>query len=66
MFTSERLRKRLQNGEVLLGLANHYPSVAVLESMVAGWDFVWIDAQHGQLTYDSAIAATKARPSRTG
>ena len=59
MYTSERIRKRLAAGEILFGLAHHYPSTAVLESMGAGWDFVWVDAQHGQHSYDSALESVR-------
>src|SRR5688572_16430452 len=59
MYTSERIRKRLAAGEVLFGLAHHYPSTAVLESMGGGWDFVWVDAQHGQHSYESALEAVR-------
>lgn len=52
-------RKRLESGEVLLGVTNHYPSPAILETMCRGWDFVWIDAQHGLLSYENALAATR-------
>ena len=58
-YTSERLRRRLDAGEVLLGLAHHYPSPAVLESMCAGWDFVWIDCQHGQLSCEAGLASVR-------
>jgi len=55
MITSERLRSRLKAGEHLLGLAHHFPSAAVLDAMCSGWDFVWIDAQHGQHSYESVL-----------
>ena len=42
---------RLRRGEVLLGLCNMYPSPGILEGMCKGWDFVWIDGQHGQIGY---------------
>jgi 4-hydroxy-2-oxoheptanedioate aldolase len=58
-YTSKRLRRRLGNGDVLLGLNHHYPSSAVLESMGTGWDFVWIDCQHGLFAYDAALASVR-------
>ncbi len=54
-----RLRKALEDGDVLLGLLNNYPSAAIIESIGALWDFVWIDGQHGQFSYDSALAAVR-------
>lgn len=58
-YTSKRLHRRLAEDNILLGLANHYPSPAVIESMGHGWDFIWIDCQHGQTSYDSALASVR-------
>lgn len=55
-----RLRKRLEDGEVLLGFANNYPSPAMIESVGPLWDFIWIDGQHGQFSYDSVLASVRA------
>lgn len=57
---SSRLRKRLSDGEFLLGLCNHYPSAAIIETIGAMWDFIWIDGQHGQFSYDNALNAVRA------
>ena len=54
-----RLRRRLKNGELLLGLLNHYPSAALIETVGAMWDFLWIDGQHGQFSYDNALTAVR-------
>lgn len=51
---------RLRKGEVLLGLCNMYPAAGIIEGMCAGWDFVWIDGQHGELSYDSILHAMHA------
>jgi len=56
---SDPMRQRLARGDVLLRLCNHYPTTAVLKSMCAGWDFVWIDMQHGQHDYASSLAAIR-------
>ncbi len=53
------LRKRLERGEVLVGLGNGYPCPAIIESIGALLDFVWIDGQHGQHSYDSALATVR-------
>jgi 2-keto-3-deoxy-L-rhamnonate aldolase RhmA len=42
-----KLFKALRNGETLLGVSNMYPAAGIIEGMCAGWDFVWIDCQHG-------------------
>ena len=57
---STRLRQRLESGEVLLGVANGYPCPAIIETIGRGWDFVWIDSQHGQYFHDAAIHAVRA------
>jgi 4-hydroxy-2-oxoheptanedioate aldolase len=52
--------KKLRDGQVLLGLCNAYPCAGIIEMMCRGWDFVWIDAQHGQHTQATAIEAVRA------
>jgi 4-hydroxy-2-oxoheptanedioate aldolase len=49
------LATRLRNGEALLGLANCYPAEGILETIGRGWDFVWIDGQHGQFSWENAL-----------
>ncbi len=56
---STRLRQRLVNGEILLGLSNNYPSASLIETIGSMWDFLWIDGQHGQFSYDSALTAVR-------
>jgi 2-keto-3-deoxy-L-rhamnonate aldolase RhmA len=55
-----RLLERLRAGQVCLGVANTYPAPGIIELMCKGWDFVWIDGQHGQLDYDAILNATRA------
>ena len=54
-MTPKHLRQRLQNGEQLIGFALTYPASGILETIGRDWDFVWIDAQHGQLSYNEAM-----------
>ena len=54
------LLQQLRQGKILLGLCNMYPAAGIIEGMCEGWDFVWIDAQHGQHPYDTALAALRA------
>ena len=58
-MSAETFRSRLDRGETLLGLLQHYPCVAILETVGRDWDFVWIDAQHGQFSYDATLAAVR-------
>ncbi|MCK5805764.1 MAG: hypothetical protein KAI66_23230 [Lentisphaeria bacterium] len=56
------IAERLANGETILGLANSLGDPTIIESMCKGWDFVWIDGQHG--TYagrlDLQLSAVRA------
>ncbi len=54
-----RLRQLLKEGRVLLGLAHTYSDAGLLEGMGQGWDFVWLDGQHGQHTYQSLLHAVR-------
>lgn len=54
-----RFRQRLLDGETLLGLSNNYPSAALIETIGSMWDFIWIDGQHGQFSYDNALTAVR-------
>ncbi len=55
----ETLRSRLSAGETLLGLCNMLPCSAVIEEMCPGWDFVWIDMQHGLHDFSSVERAVR-------
>lgn len=50
---SNKLLDKLSAGEVVVGLCNTYPATGIIEGMCRGWDFVWIDAQHGQHSLES-------------
>ena len=55
-----RFRQRLADGEVLLGLANGHSAPSIIESIGRGWDFVWIDGQHGPYSYEAALSCVRA------
>ena len=50
----------LRDGKIALGVTQMYPASGIIESMCKGWDFVWIDAQHGEMSYDAVLHATQA------
>ena len=50
----------IRAGQTMLGLCNMYPAPGLIEGTCKGWDFVWIDAQHGQYSYDSVLAGIHA------
>ena len=54
------LFEKLRAGEVALGLCNMYPASGIIEGMCTGWDFVWIDGQHGEMSYQPILHATQA------
>jgi 2-keto-3-deoxy-L-rhamnonate aldolase RhmA len=61
---TNKLFDKMRAGKVALGVANSYPSTGLIEGMSIGWDFVWIDGQHGHHAYESIhqaiLAATVA------
>jgi 2-keto-3-deoxy-L-rhamnonate aldolase RhmA len=59
IMQQNRLLERLRAGQVCLGVANTYPAPGIIEGMCRGWDFVWIDGQHGQFSYDEVLNATR-------
>ncbi|MFW6038846.1 MAG: HpcH/HpaI aldolase family protein [bacterium] len=59
-MSRNRLLEQLRQDRVLLGLCNMYPAAGLIEGMCKGWDFVWIDGQHGAMAYDSIAAAVRA------
>lgn len=54
------IRQKLINGQVLLGLAHMYSDAGIIEGMGPGWDFTWIDMQHGQHDFGSTLDAIRA------
>ncbi len=59
-MAANRLLSRLKDGHTLLGLCQMYPAAGIVEGMCPGWDFVWIDGQHGELTYTSIMNSIRA------
>ncbi|MCC6679909.1 MAG: hypothetical protein IT445_03305 [Phycisphaeraceae bacterium] len=51
---------KLREGSHLFGLANTYPAPGIIAAMSTGWDFIWIDGQHGQFGYDAIARAINA------
>ena len=45
------------NEEPQLGLVIMYPAAGIIERIGPDWDWIWIDGQHGQLSYDDILAA---------
>lgn len=49
----QKMRDQLASGKVLFGLSMMFPAPGMIRAMCKGWDFVWIDGQHGMMSYDS-------------
>jgi 4-hydroxy-2-oxoheptanedioate aldolase len=60
MQTPNPLRQRLYQGQHALGFSLSYPSPGAIECIGAGWDWVWIDNQHGQYDYRSTLECVRA------
>ena len=54
------IQVKLKNNEVVLGLMLHYPAAGIIECMSAGWDWLWIDGQHGQIDYSNMLQCVRA------
>lgn len=57
---SKTIREKLNNGQVLLGLSHMYPAAGIIEGMGQGWDFSWMDMQHGQHDFATTLDAIRA------
>lgn len=55
--STNKFLSRLRAGEILLGLNNSYPAAGIIECMHKGWDYIWIDCQHGSMSYEAAYNA---------
>ena len=51
-----RFRQNVQNGDALLGAMIHHPCESIIESIGHLWDFLWLDGQHGQISYDRMLS----------
>lgn len=51
--------QKLKSGQVVLGVSVNYPAPGMIEILGAGWDWVWIDGQHGQLDYRTILECVR-------
>jgi 2-keto-3-deoxy-L-rhamnonate aldolase RhmA len=54
-----RLREKLRSGPKI-GLSVMYPAPGMIERIGPDWDWIWIDAQHGELDYQDVLALVRA------
>jgi len=50
---TQQLLDKLRNDEPVFGVCLKFAAPALLEVMGPGWDFIWIDLQHGYVTEDA-------------
>lgn len=55
-----KLLTRIRNGKPAYGFSINYPEPAMLECITQGWDFVWLDAQHGFMDYKDLLQCSIA------
>jgi 4-hydroxy-2-oxoheptanedioate aldolase len=60
IYQPSEFRKALNTGTPQLGMNLMYPSPGVVERIGGDWDWIWIDGQHGQHSYDSMLASVRA------
>lgn len=54
------LRELVQRGQSPFGLALCYNCPGIVERVGRDWDWIWVDAQHGQFSYDDVVSAVRA------
>lgn len=52
-------RQKLSSGELVCGIATAFAAPAIIECIGEGWDFIWIDAQHGLLSREDVLHAVR-------
>ena len=53
------LQQKLKNDVVVLGLNMCFPAAGIIECMGKGWDWLWIDGQHGQMDYRDMLQCVR-------
>jgi len=49
----------VSRGDVALGFSLSLPAAAIIETASTGWDWVWIDGQHGQHDYRTILESVR-------
>lgn len=55
-----KLLTLIENGRPVYGFSVNFPVPAMLECITQGWDFVWLDAQHGFMDYKDLLQCSIA------
>lgn len=51
--------QQLRDGNVALGFHLMFPAAGIIECACSGWDWLWIDGQHGQHDYRSILECVR-------
>ena len=51
--------QKLKSGQIVLGVSITFSAPGMIEHFGAGWDWVWIDGQHGQLDYRTILECVR-------
>lgn len=54
-----RFRTRLSLGETLYGFSMDFQSPGMIEWLAPGWDYIWLDKQHGAYSYDGLLSCVR-------
>lgn len=46
---------KVRRHEPVVGFSINFPNPTVIEAVTRGWDYVWLDAQHGQMDYHDLL-----------
>ena len=55
-----RLWEKLKAGEKIYGFSVNFPSPPMIECLAPGWDYVWLDGQHGLMGYQELLSLSIA------
>lgn len=50
------LWERLKAGQKVYGFSVNFPSPSMIECIAPGWDYVWLDGQHGLMGYQELLS----------
>jgi len=54
-MNKNKLLEILQSGKQAYGFSINYPHPAMIECVTEGWDYVWLDGQHGYMGYQELL-----------
>lgn len=61
--THNALFDKIREGKPVVGFSINYPNPSVIQNITGGWDFIWLDAQHGQMDYHDLLSCMIATDS---